>query len=66
MDTGPEAGINYGIHDLPESLQEAYTPGACVTLGDKYQDGTLQLLWDLPGAPHVLDYFHELHPPSSL
>ena len=60
---GPEAGINYSLHDLPERLQEAYPLGVCVTLGDQDQDGPPQFLWYLTIDPHVLDDLYELHPP---
>ena len=64
LDAGPEAGIDDGLHNHPEHLQEANPPGVCVSLRDKYQDVQPQLPWYLPGAPHILDYAHELHPPS--
>ena len=65
MDAGLKEGIDYGLHDLPERLHEADHPGVCATLGDQVQDVTPQFPQDLPGAPHVLEYFHKLHPPSS-
>ena len=64
LGAGLEAGMNYGLHDLPERLQEDDPPGVCVPLGDGDQYGPTQLLRDILGAPHVLDYFHELHLPS--
>ena len=60
----PEAGIDYGLHGLPERLQEANPSGVFVNLGDQDQDGPPQLPRYLHDDPHVLDYFHELHPPS--
>ena len=64
MDAGPEAGIDNDLHDLSECLQEANLPGICVSLGYQYQDGPPQLPWHIPGDPHILDYFHDLHSPS--
>ena len=60
---GPEAGIDYGLHGLPESLQEANPPGVYVTYGDTDQDGPTQFPHDLPGATHALDYLHHLNSP---
>ena len=53
---GPEVGINHGLHNLPEHLQEANTPGVCVTFGYQYQYGLPQFLQDLPGTSQVLEY----------
>ena len=64
LDAGPEEGIDYGLHDPPKHLQEAYPPGVCVNLGYQDQDGPPQFPWDIPRSPHVLDYLHKLHPPS--
>ena len=66
LNTGPETGINYGLHGLPERLQEDYPPGVCVTLGDQNQYGPHILTRDIPGTPHVLGYFHNICPPSRL
>ena len=35
LDAGPGAGIDDGLHNLPELLQEADYPVVCVTLGDQ-------------------------------
>ena len=64
LDAGLEAGINDGLHELTERLQEEDTLGVCVSLGDQDQDGPPQFLWNIPGASHIPDYVHDLHPPS--
>ena len=64
LDYGPESGIDDDLHDLPYHLQKADTTGVCVSLGYQYQDGPPQLLQNIPGTTHILDYVHELHPPS--
>ena len=35
LDADQEAGINDGLHDLPERLQEAKAPGVCASIGDQ-------------------------------
>ena len=64
LDAGSEVGINNGLHNLPEHLQEAYPLGVCVSLGDQDHYGTPQLPCHLHGAPNILDYAHEIHTSS--
>ena len=42
LNAGPEAGIYYGLHDLPYGKPEANPPGVYVYLGDQDHDGLLQ------------------------
>ena len=62
--SGPEAGIDDGFHGLPEHIKEADTSSVCVSLGYQNQYGLPQFQWHLTSTPQILDYFHELHPPS--
>ena len=64
LDAGPEAGIEYFLHGLQYHTQEANPQGVYVLLGYQDQDGPQQLERDIPGAPHVVQYFHNLYPPS--
>ena len=60
----PEACIGYDLHDLTERLKEADLPSFCVSLGDEDQDDPPQLPRYLPGAPNVMDDFHNMHQSS--
>ena len=64
LDAGPEAGISYGLHDLPKHIMEADPPCVCVSLGDKYQDVPPRFTWHLTSDTHIMNFVNKLNPPS--